>query len=426
VRPPVEAIQTGGPTLTRTIQDDSIMAAERGELIAMPILLIVPLLVFRSPVAAAIPLGFGAIAVLTSRGLLSVLTHFVGVDALALTVCSMMGLALGVDYALLMVSRFREELAEGSDPLAAAWATRRTAGRTTIFAGSTLILSMVVAMFVVPGALLVSLAGTLALVVLLTVVVATFFGPPILVLLGPNVDRWRVGPAPNGERSRLMLIVAAALRRPAPVAAAITAIVLVLAAPALALKTGPFTVGELPQDSPARQDAERVQDAVGSGFEAPFVVIAVAKDGTITEPKRLVAMSRWQREVAETKGVQSVIGPGQAAKAVEPLRRNGRALLASDSNTGPIAQVNRLGRNLHRAADGVATLRSGIAQASGGASLLAREGGKGADGARQLAEGLGEATTGGEEAVEAIGRFADGSKKLAAAQERAATGGLQL
>jgi RND superfamily putative drug exporter len=426
IHPPVEAVQTGYPSLTRTIQDDSISSAERGELIAMPILLVVLLLVFRSPVAAAIPLGFGAIAVFTSRGLLSVLTHFVGVDALALTVCSMMGLALGVDYALLMVSRFREELGEGSDPLAAAWATRRTAGRTTVFAGSTLILSMVVAMFVVPGALLVSLAGTLALVVLLTVIVATLVGPPILVLLGPNIDRWRIGPAPNGERSRLMTIVAAALRRPAPVAAAIAAIVLILAAPALALKTGPFTVGELPSDSPAREDAERVQEAVGSGFEAPFVVVAVAKDGTIAEPKRLAAMSRWQREVAATEGVQSVIGPGQVAKAVEPLRRNGQALLASNAKTGPIAQVNRLGRNLNRAADGVATMRRGIGLAASGAELLAREGGKGAAGARQLAEGLGEATTGGEEAVGAIGRFADGSKKLAEAQERAAVASLQL
>jgi RND superfamily putative drug exporter len=426
IHSPVRATQTGGPTLTRTIQEDSITASERGELIAMPILLVVLLLVFRSPVAAAIPLGFGAIAVLTSRGLLSLLTHLFGIDALALTVCSMMGLALGVDYALLMVSRFREELAEGAAPLAAAWATRRTAGRTTIFAGSTLILSMVVAMFVVPGALLVSLAGTLALVVLLTVIVATAVGPPILVLLGPNVDRWRIGPEPNGERSRLMAVVGAALRRPAPVAAAIAAIVLVLAAPALALKTGPFTVGELPHDSTARQDAERVQNAIGPGFEAPFVVIAVAKNGTIAEPKRLAAMSRWQRQVAGTEGVQSVIGPGQVARAVEPLRRNGRVLLASDSKTGPLAQVARLGRNLDRAANGVSTLRGGIAQATDGAALLAREGGRGADGARQLAEGLGAATAGGEEAVEAIGQFAAGSKQLAKAQERAAIGSLQL
>ena len=130
---------------------------------------------------------------LSSRGLLAILTNWFDVDALALTVCSMMGLALGVDYALLMVSRFREELAAGADPLDAAWTTRRTAGRTTVFAGSTLVLSMVVALFVVPGALLASLAGTLALVVVLTRLVATLLGPPMLVLLGtehrPLADR---------------------------------------------------------------------------------------------------------------------------------------------------------------------------------------------------------------------------------------------
>ena len=214
IHAPVRATQTGAATITRSIQDGSISAAERGELIAFPILLIVLLLVFRSPVAAAIPLGFGAVSVLTSRGLLSILTHWFGVEALALTVCSMMGLALGVDYALLMVSRFREELAAGADPIDAAWTTRRTAGRTTVFAGSTLMLSMVVALFVVPGSLLASLAGTLALVVLLTVLVATLVGPPLLVMLGPNIDRWRLGTAaPEDGSSRLMRFVSAALRR---------------------------------------------------------------------------------------------------------------------------------------------------------------------------------------------------------------------
>ncbi len=98
---------------------------------------------------------------------------------------------------------------------------------------------MVVAFFIAPGALLASLAATLALVVVLTVLVATLVGPPTLVLLGANIDRWRIGPAPNGERSRLMTLVSAALRRPAPVAALIGAVVLLLAAPAIGLKIGP-------------------------------------------------------------------------------------------------------------------------------------------------------------------------------------------
>ena len=140
IRPPVRGVQTGVSTLSRAIEDESIAATEKAELIALPVLLIVLLLVFRSPIAAAVPLGFGALSVLSSRGLLAILTSFFDVSALALTVCSMLGLALGVDYALLMVSRFREELAEGADPVTAALTTRRTAARTVAFAGSTLVL----------------------------------------------------------------------------------------------------------------------------------------------------------------------------------------------------------------------------------------------------------------------------------------------
>jgi len=426
VHPPVQAIQTGAATITRSIQDDSIAATERSELIALPILLIVLLIVFRSPVAAGVPLAFGAVAVLTSRGLLSLLTNLFNIEALSLVVCSMMGLALGVDYALLMVSRFREELADGADPVDAAWATRRTAGRTTVFAGSTLILSMIVAMFVVPGALLASLAGTLALVVLLTVLVATLVGPPILALIGPNIDRWRIGPAPNGERSRLMTIVSAALRRPAPVAAAIGAVVLILAAPAIALKTGPFSPDQLPHDSPTRLDFERITTSAGGGFEGPFVVVAVAKDGTITDPDRLTALGRWQRQVAALPGVQSVVGPGQVARRIEPLRKNLSGLLASEDDTGPLASLGRLGRGLGQAADGVARLRGGLSRATYGAGLLAENTGKAEEGAQVLAKGLAEATVGGQEAVDAIGQFADGTRRLADAQEKAANGGLAI
>jgi RND superfamily putative drug exporter len=426
IHPPVRATQTSFATLTRSIQDQSISSSERAELIALPILLIVLLLVFRSPIAAAIPLGFGAVAVFSSRGLLAILTNWFGVDAIALTVCTMMGLALGVDYALLMVSRFREELAAGADPVHAAWVTRRTAGRTTVFAGSTLILSMLVALFVVPGALIASLAGTLALVVLLTVLVAVLVGPPILVLAGTNIDRWRIGPAPNGERSRLMTVVSAALRRPAAVSALIGAVVLVLAAPALALKLGPFSIGQLPKDDPTRIDAERIQASIGSGYEAPFVVVAAAKKGTITDPERLASLARWQRRIAATPGVQSVIGPGQITRRVEPLRKTGNALLASNERVGPLSNLSRLGRNLGRAAGGVAALRNGLSQATYGAGLLAEGSGNAETGAVTIARGLGQAASGSQEAVSALDKFAKGTKELSSALVRATNGGLAL
>jgi RND superfamily putative drug exporter len=426
IRPPVTATQTSFATLNKEIEDESIHAVKRAEMIAMPILLIVLLLVFRSPIAAAVPLAFGAISVFSSQGLLSLLTNWFDVSALALVVCTMMGLALGVDYALLLVSRFREELASGAEPVDAAWATRRTAGRTTIFAGSTLVLSMMVAFFIVPGALLASLAATLALVVVLTVLVATFAGPPILVLLGTNVNRWQLGAAPGEGSSRLMALVTAALRRPAPVAAAIGLVVLILAAPALALKTGPFSVGQLPEDNQARQDAELIMEVGAPGFEAPFTIVVAADRGTITEPDRLAALTRWQRRIANQPGVEAVIGPGQVSRAVRPLRKIGSGILASGTDSGPLAGFGRLGKQLGVAADGVVTLRGGISQATYGASLLAEGSGATEEGARLLASGLSQATAGGDQLVEAIDTLAKGSRQLAEAQERAVVGSIAL
>jgi RND superfamily putative drug exporter len=423
VRPPVRATQTGYATISRAIQQESISSAERAELIALPILMIVLLLVFRSPIAAAVPLGFGAVTVLASRGLLWIVTHFAAVDALALTVCTMMGLALGVDYALLMVSRFREELAGGASPREAALRTRRTAGRTTAFAGSTLILSMLVALFVVPGALLASLAATLILVVALSVAVAFLAVPPLLVLIGPNLDRWRLGAATNGESSLLMRFVNGALARPVPVSIAIGVVVLLLAAPALALKTGPLSPGQLPGDDPVRQDYDLITHVAGSGFEAPFQVVVAAERGTMTEPQRLAALERWQRRIASLPGVETVVGPAQVRHAVAPLRRAERGVLEPPSSSGsPFASLTRLGRGLGRASAGVATLRAGLSEATYGATALSDGSGQAGDGAERLARGLGRAEAGAEKALGSLESFAGRAPRLVKAQFTAANG----
>ena len=426
VHPPVRATQTSYASISRALQDVSISASERGELLALPFLLIVLLLVFRSPIAAAIPLAFGAITVVASRGILYFLTGWFDVDAFALTVCTMMGLALGVDYSLLMVSRFREELAAGTQRVEAARITRRTAGRTTMFAGSTLLVSMVVAMFIVPGPLLASLAGTVVMVVILSVAVATLVVPALLSLIGPNVNRWRLGSAPVEGDSRLMRMVSAALARPAAVAALIGAVILVLAAPALALKTGPPSPAQLSPDNPARQDAELIGKQTAPGYEAPFQIVIVNEDGPVTDAKDLATLTRFQREVASIPGVRVVIGPAQLAARTEPLRRRGNALFASNGEIGAVKRLGRLGRSLEVAAGGVSQLRGGIAEASNGAGLLAQGSDRAAEGAQLIANGLGRAASGSQRAISALDRFSSAAKRLLEAQEKAAVGGLQL
>jgi RND superfamily putative drug exporter len=424
IQPPVSAIQSGFATLSRAIQEESVDSTRTAELIAIPFLLIVLLLTFRSPGAAAIPLGLGIATVLSARGLLSLLADQVAIDALALTVVTMMGLALGVDYSLLMVSRFREELARGAEPLEAARRSRRTAGRTAAFAGLTLALAMAVTLVVMPGSLFLSLAGTAIMVALLSVAIAVVAAPPLLCLLGPGIDRWRIGGAGDGGR-RLMAAVGVALSRPRLASCLIGGALLLLAAPALALKTGAPSAAQLPQANGARQDAEAVRRAVGAGWDAPYVVVAATGRGPITTEARLAALRRTQRSIAADPGVQAVIGPAQIDRSVAPLKEGGEELLDGEGDASP-ARLARLGDDLGRASGGVGRLRDGIDQAAAGAGLLASGSDRAREGAAQIDDGLGRASAGAHRAVAALERLDEGSERLLGGQRRAALGSRSL
>ena len=419
IKPPVSAAETGYASLSRALIDEAVHSTDMAELIAIPFLLLVLLLVFRSPVAAAIPLAFGGVAVIASRGVLAIAAHWIAIDGFALTVCSMMGLALGVDYALLMVSRFREELDAGASPAEAARMTRRTAGRTTAFAGSTLFLAMLVTLFVMPGNLLLSLAGTAIVVTAISVLVAALVGPALLVLTGHNVNRWRIGG--NGGGEGVMALVRGALSRPLVAAILIGVVVLLLAAPVLALKTGPPSAQQLPASNQAREEAELIAGAIGPGWEAPFVLVAVSNKGPITERQSLAALTRWQHRIAADPGVQAVIGPAQIRRQVKPLQKTGNDLLAGRGEADP-EQLTTLGEKLGVAADGVRKLRSGISKASYGAGLLADGTGQAGGGAEQLEGGISKLASGASKAANALGRLAAGSGKLAEGQRTAEVG----
>jgi RND superfamily putative drug exporter len=281
---------------------------------------------------------------------------------------------------------------------------------------------MIVSLFILPGSVLASLAGTVCMVVVLSIAVATICGPAILTLVGPRLDLWRIGGAPREGGSRLMAMVSAALRKPAMAALLIGILLLVLAGPAVGLKLGPPSPEQLSKDNHARQDAEFVNNAVGAGWNAPFQVVAVSREGPITEAKNLAAIDEFQKQLANTPGVQAVIGPGRATKRVSRLQQLGNAVLSSKGNYGPVKQLGRLGRSLAVAAGGVGQLR----EASNGAGLLALGAGRAGRGAKLIANGLGRATSGSERAIEALEKFADGAERLANAQHLAALGALQL
>ncbi len=425
VREPVVATQSGFATVSRALQEESLGSTERAELLAAPLLILVLLFVFRSVVAAAIPLAFGALTVLAGRGVLSLLSGLMTIDALALVVCTMMGLALGVDYSLLIVSRFREELERDPDPWRAAAIARSTAGRTTLFAGVTLIVALVFSAFLQPGSLLLSLATATAVVTVISVVVSTLAVPALLGLLGPRINAARIGPASRpGERSTVAAAAARALRNPALAACLVAAPLFLLTLPVLGFTTGAPGIDELPSSNPAREDAEAIDRAVGPGWEAPFVLVAASEHGPITDRRHLAALERWQRRIAAQPGVRTVIGPGPVARRAAPLRSLGSRLTAEGAEG--TAQLEKLGPGLRRAADAVSELRSGLAEGAAGSGLLADGSQRAAAGAGTIASELKRAAGRGEEATAAIGRLQEGSRRLARGQREVSVGSLSL
>src|SRR4051812_37227995 len=153
---PVASHVTGYADIGSGVHRESLKALSRAELIAAPLLMIVLLLVFRSAVAAALPLMLGMATIGMARGLIDLANRVHAVDVVALNMASMMGLALGVDYSLVLVSRFREELAAGAEPRDAARTAAGTAGRTVLFAGIALAVAMTAALVLAPGNLMMS------------------------------------------------------------------------------------------------------------------------------------------------------------------------------------------------------------------------------------------------------------------------------
>ena len=201
-------------------------------------------------------------------------------------------------------------------------------------------------------------------------------------------------------------------------------LLLLLTLPVLGFTTGAPGIDELPSSNQARQSAETIDEAVGPGWEAPFVLVAATAKGSITNREDLATLSRWQRRIAAEPGVRTVIGPAPVARRTAPLRSLGSRLTAEGAAAPE--QLEKLGPGLRRAADAVGELRSGLVEGAAGSGLLAEGSERAAAGAGLIASELKRAAGKGEEATAAIGRLRDGSERLARGQRQVSVGSLSL
>jgi RND superfamily putative drug exporter len=263
----------------------------RAEMFAFPILLLLSFWVFRGLIAAALPLLVGGFAIVITLLLLRLIDQFLGVSIFAVNLVTGIGLGLGIDYSLFVLSRYREELAAGraagsTDERAALRRTLQTAGRTVAFSAVT-VAGALASMLVFPLRFLYSMGIGGGLVALCAGAVSLVVLPAVLLALGPRIDalsparlqRSAARTARASEHGAWFRLASAVVRRPGVIALVTAAALILVALPALRLSLAPADARVLPVGSQARQVAEQLTHDYPGDASETITTIATAPAG---------------------------------------------------------------------------------------------------------------------------------------------------
>ena len=340
---------TGGGTLDHDFNDLSQHDLKSGELsVGLPAALIVLLLVFGAVVAGLIPLLMAIVAILVALGLCAIVAAIFSLSVFVVNMLTGMGLALGIDYSLFVVSRYREERARGVEELEAVGAASATASRAVLFSGSVFVIALT-GMLLVPSNIMKSLAVGAITVGIVSVCAALTLLPALLGLLGDRVNALRlpyVGRSigSGGEGRFWGAVVRGVMRRPLVYLVTFAALLIALAVPTLGLNLGANGVSTLPNRLEAKQGYQALARDFPQASAAP-ALITISGDVRSPDVRRAIAdlRRRLARDPAFGRSDLRFAGSGNlAAVGVE---------LGGDK-TGP------------RALDAVRRLRSTIIPAA--------------------------------------------------------------
>ena len=325
----------GGPAFYGDVQSVTETDLRRSELISLPLAALALLVVFGSVIAAAVPLVVGGTAVLVALAGIFLVASATPMSIFVLNLATLLGLGLGVDYSLLMTSRFREELArrEGRpDQVAeAVRVTVATAGRAVFFSGLTVLLGLLgLVLFEFMILRSVGIAG--AIVVGLAVASALTLLPATLAILGTRIDalairRVKVQPGADGPWARLARRV---MLHPVAVFVPTLAILLVLGVPFLHVRFNAPDATILPSSVPSRHAYDVLAQTFGEGEFAP-IVLAIRTPGNATTPANFAALYDYSRRLAADPRVARV----DSLVNVDPRLTLAQYQLLYSAPTGP-------------------------------------------------------------------------------------------
>lgn len=285
------------------------------EAIAIPLSFLVLVWVFGGLLAAALPMALGALAVVGSMSALRLVTFTTEVSIFALNLSTALGLALAIDYTLLIISRYRDELAEGSDPDEALIRTMATSGRTVLFSATTVALSMA-ATVAFPMYFLKSFAYAGVATVAFVAAASIMITPAAIVLLGPRLDAWDVRrlirrmlgrPEPVHKPVEQLFWYRSTkfvMRRWLPIGLAVLALLVLLGLPFLSVKWGFPDDRVLPRTASAHQVGDRLRKDFA--HDLAMAVPVVVPDARGLTPADL---DGYAADLARVPDVSSVSAP---------------------------------------------------------------------------------------------------------------------
>jgi RND superfamily putative drug exporter len=321
-QPGIRTYLAGGPAFYGDIQTVSESDLRRSELVSLPLAAIALLLVFGSAVSAAVPLAVGGTAVLLSLAIIFVLASLTPMSIFVLNLTTLLGLGLGVDYSLLMTSRFREELGRrGGGRLpdgridreaveSAVAVTVASAGRAVFFSGLTVLLGLA-GLVLFEFMILRSVGAAGAIVVGLDVAASMTLLPALLAIAGPRIDalavrrlRHRDPDAGEGGWGRLARWVMA---RPVRVFVPTLALLVLFGVPFLHARFNAPDASILPESVPSRQAYDLLVHEFGPGEFDPLL-LAIHTTGPVTSPANVGELYDWSRRIAADPRVVRVQG----------------------------------------------------------------------------------------------------------------------
>jgi putative drug exporter of the RND superfamily len=300
---------TGGPAVNEQLTDLSFKDLRKVEMYGLPVALIALIFVFGSLVSAALPVVTGGVAVTVTLGGMYLIARLTSMSIFAMNTATLLGLAVAIDYALFMVSRFREELHKGATVKEAVGVTAARAGRSIFFSGMAVMVGVVgLVFFPSPGLRSLGIGG--ALVVFFSVAITMTFLPALLGVLGHRVDRLPVIRLHEAREGRLWRRWATILlKRPwASIAVAVILIAL-LAWPAATMNTQMSGATTLPPTAESRQGLEILDQQYDRTALSPLSVMLSWDGGGGVDMLKAATIFSFGQQLASTPGVASVVSP---------------------------------------------------------------------------------------------------------------------